>query len=119
MKWFRSAGAGPAWRIVHAEYDRQRDAHDPLPLLCDPAAANSINPALVGGECRRDRRARLAAAGLDVGPMSRRGRMSGVPRAARQPDIMFCGHLDTVGVDGMVDPVAPRAQRRAWTGIVD
>jgi acetylornithine deacetylase len=24
------------------------------------------------------------------------------------PTIMFCGHLDTVGVDGMVDPFAPR-----------
>src|SRR5262249_53455425 len=29
---------------------------------------------------------------------------------AQGPSLMFCGHLDTVGVEGMVDPFVPRIE---------
>jgi acetylornithine deacetylase len=92
---------------------------DPLPLLQDLVAANSVNPSLVPGaagegaaaEVCRDALARL---GFDVvvQPVQPgRPNVIGVIEARAQgPSLMFCGHLDTVGVEGMVDPFVPRIE---------
>jgi acetylornithine deacetylase len=90
---------------------------DPLPLLRDLVSVNSINPALVPGApgeaaAAEVARAALARAGLDV---TLQEAAPGRPNVigvldGRQPGpaIMFCGHLDTVGVEGMTDPFVPR-----------
>src|SRR5712691_8304527 len=92
---------------------------DPLPLLCDLIAANSVNPSLVSGApgeaaAAEVCRAAMARLGLDVivqpvqtdrpnviGVLD--GRLAG-------PSVMLCGHLDTVGVEGMTDPFVPRVE---------
>lgn len=93
---------------------------DPLPILRDLVAANSINPSLVPGapgeaEAAEVARAAMASAGLDVVMQDvRPGRPNviGVLDArATGPTVMFCGHLDTVGVEGMADPFTPRVQQ--------
>ena len=90
---------------------------DPLPLLRDLVAANSINPSLVPGapgeaEAADIARAAMAAAGLDVVLQEvapGRPNVIGVLEGrAPGPSLMFCGHLDTVGVDGMTDPFVPK-----------
>jgi acetylornithine deacetylase len=90
---------------------------DPLPLLCDLVAANSINPSLVPGapgeaDAAEVARAAMARAGLDVTVADvRPGRPNVVGvLEGRTPGstVMLCGHLDTVGVEGMVDPFVPR-----------
>jgi acetylornithine deacetylase len=90
---------------------------DPIPLLSDLVACNSVNPSLApGGAGEREVAAiagrALAAAGLDVvttEPAPGRTNVVGViDGRASGPTVMFCGHLDTVGVDGMADPFTPR-----------
>ena len=90
---------------------------DPLPLLSDLVAANSINPALVAGapgerEAAEVAKRAMAAAGLDVvlrDAAPGRPNVVGVLEGrAPGPSVMFCGHLDTVGVEGMTDPFTPR-----------
>ena len=90
---------------------------DPLPILLDLVSANSINPVLVPGAPGEREAADVAskamrAAGLDVivqeaapGRPNVVGLLEG--REAG-PSVMFCGHLDTVGVEGMTDPFTPR-----------
>jgi acetylornithine deacetylase len=90
---------------------------DPLPLLRDLVAANSVNPALVPGAPGEAQAAEVVAvamrqAGLDV---VRQDAAPGRPNVigvldgrTKGPSLMFCGHLDTVGVEGMVDPFVPR-----------
>lgn len=90
---------------------------DPLPLLRDLVAANSVNPSLVPGapgeaEAADVARAAMAAAGLDVvlqevapGRPNVIGVLDG---RTPGPSLMFCGHLDTVGVEGMTDPFVPK-----------
>ena len=90
---------------------------DPLPLLKDLVAANSVNPSLVAGApgeaaaavvCE----AAMRRAGLDVvrqPVLPGRSNVIGVLEGATAgPCVMLCGHIDTVGVDGMVDPFTPR-----------
>jgi acetylornithine deacetylase len=86
-------------------------------LLCDLVAANSVNPSLVPGapgegavaEVARSAMARL---GLDVVTQAvapGRANVIGVLEGRNPgPGVMFCGHLDTVGVEGMTDPFTPR-----------
>jgi acetylornithine deacetylase len=90
---------------------------DPLPLLHDLVAANSMNPSLVPGApgeaaAAEVCRAAMARLGLDVvTQLVQPGRPNviGVLEGAEAgPSVMFCGHLDTVGVEGMIDPFAPR-----------
>ena len=92
---------------------------DPLPLLCDLVAANSVNPSLVPGapgeaEAAEVARRALAAAGLDVVTeevLPGRPNVVGVLEGReRGPSVMLCGHLDTVGVEGMTDPFRPRVE---------
>jgi len=92
---------------------------DILQLLTDLVTANSVNPSLVPGAAGEAQaadvaRRALTRAGLDVvQQMVRPGRPNviGVLEGrAPGPSVMFCGHLDTVGVEGMVDPFRPRVE---------
>ena len=87
-----------------------------LPLLRDLIAIPSINPALVpGASGEREIAAyvgvRLRAAGMDVDMydvLPGRPNVVGVADGReRGPTLMFCGHLDTVGVQGMRAPFDP------------
>lgn len=87
-----------------------------LELLRELVAIDSVNPSLVPGGAGEvaiaDRVAvALRAAGLDVEVTEvapGRPNVVGVLEG-RGPGraLMFCGHLDTVGVDGMTDPFDP------------
>ena len=93
---------------------------DPIPLLCDLVAANSVNPVLVPGAAGEREAAdvvqrALRAAGLDVTMQEAapgRPNVIGVLEGTTPgPTVMFCGHLDTVGVEGMTDPFTPRIEQ--------
>jgi len=90
---------------------------DDIALLSDLVAANSINPSLVPGApgeaaCADVARRAMARAGLDVVMQEAapgRPNVIGVLEGREPgPTMMFCGHLDTVGVEGMTDPFTPR-----------
>jgi acetylornithine deacetylase len=92
---------------------------DPLPLLKDLIAANSVNPSLVPGargeaEAAEVVRIALSRAGLDVTVQQvAPGRPNVIGTLVGRhpgPAVMFCGHLDTVGVEGMTDPFVPREE---------
>ena len=94
---------------------------DPLPLLRDLVAANSVNPSLVPGapgeaEAAEVARAAMAGAGLDVvlqeAAPGRPNVIGVLEGRAPGPSLMFCGHLDTVGVEGMTNPFVPRVEQR-------
>ena len=87
-----------------------------LPLLRDLIAIPSVNPALVSGGAGEGEigvyvAARLRAIGMDVEVYDALpGRPNVVGSAeAREPGpaLLLCGHLDTVGVDGMTAPFDP------------
>jgi acetylornithine deacetylase len=90
---------------------------DPLPLVEALVAVDSVNPALVPGAAGEGAAAAVAAAqmrraGLEV---TMQEAAPGRPNAigvldGREPGpaVMFCGHIDTVGVEGMTDPFTPR-----------
>jgi len=89
---------------------------DPLPLLKDLVRVNSVNPSLVPGAPGEGQVAEVAReamrqAGLEVAMQEAapgRPNVIGVLEGrAPGPAIMFCGHLDTVGVEGMTDPFVP------------
>ena len=93
---------------------------DPLPVLKSLVAANSVNPSLVEGapgeaQAAEVAKAALASAGLDVVLQEAapgRANVIGVLEGRQPgPTVMFCGHLDTVGVEGMSDPFVPRVDR--------
>jgi acetylornithine deacetylase len=92
---------------------------DPLPLLQALVSANSVNPSLVPGapgeaEAAEVARRAMAAAGLDVvvqeAAPGRPNVIGVVEGRSPGPTVMFCGHLDTVGVEGMRDPFVPRIE---------
>src|SRR5262249_39710904 len=76
-----------------------------------------VNPALVPGApgeaaAAEVARAAMTAAGLEVvveeaGP-GRPNVIGVLDGRIAGPSVMFCGHLDTVGVEGMRDPFVPR-----------
>jgi acetylornithine deacetylase len=81
-----------------------------IKLLCDLVAIDSVNPSLVPGAKGESDVAHAAgdymrAAGLDVeikDVVEGRPNVVGVIEGrAPGPTLMFCGHLDTVGVIGM------------------
>jgi acetylornithine deacetylase len=87
-----------------------------LSLLRDLVAIPSVNPSLVAGavgerEVSAYVAARLRAVGMDVDVYDvLPGRPNVVAVAdgrERGPVLMFCGHLDTVGVEGMTAPFDP------------
>ncbi len=94
--------------------------NDPvLPLLRDLVAIDSVNPALAAGGAGETAIAEHVAAvmrraGLDVAVVAAapgRPNVVGVVEG-RSPGrtLMLCGHLDTVGVEGMRDPFTPIAR---------
>jgi acetylornithine deacetylase len=89
---------------------------DTIQLLRDLIAIDSVNPSLVSGARGESEIARciaqtLQAGGLDVEVQEvAPGRMNviGVLEGRRKgPSLMFCGHMDTVGVAGMDAPFDP------------
>lgn len=96
-----------------------------ISLLCDLVAANSVNPSLVPGApgeaaVAHVARAAMVAAGLTVAvddALPGRPNVVGVLEGREPgPSVMLCGHLDTVGVEGMDAPFAPRVESRAPDG---
>ena len=92
---------------------------DPLPLLRDLVATNSVNPALVPGAPGEAAAADLVAhamrqASLDVtwqeAAPGRPNVIGVLEGRAPGPTMMFCGHIDTVGVEGMTDAFVPRLE---------
>ena len=92
---------------------------DPIPLLRDLVSVNSVNPSLVPGapgeaQVAEVCRAALLAAGLDVrlqeAAPGRPNVIGLLESATPGPAVMLCGHLDTVGVEGMIDPFVPRIE---------
>jgi acetylornithine deacetylase len=85
-------------------------------LLRDLVAIDSVNPSLVPGAAGEGAIAQAIAAelrriGLDVelhdAAPGRPNVVGVLDGRARGPSIMFCGHIDTVGVDGMDAPFDP------------
>jgi acetylornithine deacetylase len=87
-----------------------------IELLSDLVAIDSVNPSLVSGGAGESRIAgfiadHLAALGCGVHVQEAapgRPNVIGVlDSGAPGPSLMFCGHVDTVGVDGMQSPFEP------------
>jgi len=90
---------------------------NPLPVLLDLVRANSVNPSLVPGAPGEAAvaevvRQAMRAAGLEVtlqeAAPGRPNVIGVLDGRARGPSMMLCGHIDTVGVEGMTDPFTPR-----------
>lgn len=90
---------------------------DPIPLLRELVEANSVNPSLIEGApgeaaAAEICRSALARAGLDVTMQTVQGERRNVigvlDGRLPGPAVMFCGHIDTVGVAGMTDPFVAR-----------
>ena len=88
-----------------------------ISLLCELVAANSVNPSLASGApgeaaAAAVARAAMVAAGLSVAvedALPGRPNVVGVLEGREPgPAVMLCGHLDTVGVEGMDAPFTPR-----------
>ena len=88
-----------------------------LPLLRDLIAIPSVNPSLVPGAAGEGEiaayvAARLRTAGMDVevsDVLPGRPNVTGLADGREPgPAVMFCGHLDTVGVEGMPAPFDPQ-----------
>ena len=93
-----------------------------IELLCDLVAIDSVNPSLVKGGAGEAEIAQalghhMRAAGLDVEITEVAGGRPNVVGVldgpVKGPTLMFCGHLDTVGVSGMAAPFSP-IQREGW-----
>ncbi len=126
--------AAPAGRIVQrgpllvhrvaGPHAAAEDNAAPVPddlttLLSDLVAIDSVNPALVPGGAGEGAAARhveawARAAGLEAEHLEATpGRPSVLVRAGGSGGgrtLLLCGHLDTVTVDGMTDPHAPRIE---------
>jgi acetylornithine deacetylase len=98
---------------------------DPLPILESLVAVNSINPSLVPGAPGEGAVGEVAGAamkkaGLDVvfqeASPGRRNVIGVLDGATTGPAVMFCGHIDTVGVEGMRDPFVPRVENGRMYG---
>src|SRR4051794_34123877 len=92
---------------------------DVAALLADLVAIDSVNPALVPGGAGEPEIAAFVArwaraAGLEADVLEATpGRPSVVVRARGRGGgrtLMLCGHLDTVNVEGMAEPHAPRVE---------
>ena len=93
-------------------------------LLAELVGIDSVNPGLVPAAAGEQRivehlRERLARAGFAVTVVPARGRVDrpsliAVPPGSRdRPAVVLYGHLDTVGVTGMLEPFAPGSRASA------
>jgi acetylornithine deacetylase len=106
---------GAVIRMSSRPYD-ERVPSDVTVLLSRLVEIDSVNPSLVEGGAGEAEAAGFVAewgrdAGLQVDVVGEPMRPSVVLRApgsAGGRSLLLCGHLDTVGVDGMVDPHVPR-----------
>jgi len=87
-----------------------------LDLLAQLVAIDSVNPSLVPGAAGESEIAtaiagHMRAIGLDVhlqeAAPGRPNVVGVLETGAPGPSLMFCGHTDTVGIDGMVAPFTP------------
>jgi acetylornithine deacetylase len=87
-----------------------------IQLLAQLVAFDSVNPSLAPGAAGEGKIAayianHLRSIGLDVHVQDvapGRPNVIGVLDTGNPgPSLMFCGHIDTVGVDGMRDPFVP------------
>ena len=92
---------------------------DPLPLVKDLVAVNSINPSLVPGAPGEGAVAEAVRLGMEQAGLEvvleeaapGRPNVIGVLEGREPgPAVMFCGHIDTVGVEGMSEPFRPRVE---------
>jgi acetylornithine deacetylase/succinyl-diaminopimelate desuccinylase-like protein len=86
---------------------------DVTTLTSELVAIDSVNPALVPGGAGEDEIAGFvaswaSAAGLQAEELSGPRPSVVVRSGGSGPALLLCGHLDTVGVEGMTDPFAPR-----------
>jgi acetylornithine deacetylase len=89
---------------------------DLVRLVSELVAIDSVNPSLVNGGAGEAEIAAFVAdwaraAGLDAEVVGASSRPSVIVRARGDGggrSLLLCGHLDTVGVDGMIDPLVPR-----------
>ena len=88
-----------------------------LSLLSELVSVNSINPSLVPGAPGEAAVGQVAAQAMKAGGLDvvfqeaapGRPNVVGVLEGREPgPSIMLCGHLDTVGVEGMTNPFTPR-----------
>ncbi|PJJ56117.1 acetylornithine deacetylase [Mumia flava] len=96
-------------------------------LLAELVAIDSVNPGLVPGAAGETRivehvRTRLDATGFATtvvdapGVADRPSLLAVAPGPEDQPTIVFVGHLDTVGVDGMAHPFVPHVDGDRLSG---
>jgi acetylornithine deacetylase len=107
----------PVTLTKHQKLDARSGTLDPtIKLLNELIAIDSVNPSLVSGAAGEAEIAsfvanQLTAIGLDVEVTEvtpGRPNVVGVLEGrASGPVLMFCGHLDTVGVERMDDPFDP------------
>src|SRR5689334_18919062 len=87
-------------------------------LTCELVALDTVNPALVPGAAGERAAVERLAARLEprgfeieiVGPAERPSLLATHRGRAGGPALALNGHLDTVGVEGMADPFAPRIE---------
>jgi acetylornithine deacetylase len=87
-----------------------------IDLLTELVTIDSVNPSLIDGAAGESRIAEFVGtwareAGLQVETVEQTaGRPSVIVRTGPSagPTLLLCGHLDTVGIDGVTDPFTPR-----------
>src|SRR5947208_14145883 len=91
-------------------------ADSTIQFLRDLIAINSVNPSLVSGAAGENQIGaaianRLRAGGLDVQveqlPAGRSNVIGIVEGKQKGRSLMFCGHMDTVGDEGLASPFDP------------
>jgi acetylornithine deacetylase len=93
-------------------------SEDVIDLLTELVSIDSVNPSLIPHAAGETRIAQHVAAWADENGLTAErighapGRPSVIVRggSGTGPTLLLCGHLDTVGVDGVVEPFGPRIE---------